>query len=146
METFEAACQGLGLALACGLVFGAPGAGGPARRALAPAAALAGAVLFALSLGATDHPGWPGTIPGALAGLFAFVVASRVSSGARARAGDSGGSVAPLVALSGLALAGVSLLGPIACLSLAALVALVWFQVSRTRKAGAKHAGLRTLR
>ena len=60
MDLVEAACQGLGLALATGALAGAPGLRGSAGTALALVAAVAGAVLFGLSLDAEDHPMWPG--------------------------------------------------------------------------------------
>jgi len=147
MDLFLAGCQGLGLALAAGALLGSPGAGGNAGRVLALAAALVGALLYGISLTPEDHPAWPGWVIGAPAALLAYVTARDVAAAAQARAGSGGDrGVALFVALYALGLAGLVLLGPVAIVSIAALIATIWLFVTRRRKADAKHAGLRSLR
>lgn len=143
MDLFLAGCQGLGLALAAGIFSGAAGRRGVLGGLLLVAAIAGGAVLFALSIAAEDHPAWPGALAGAAAAGFAYAVARGVAEGARARQGEVGMSEA-LIALAGLGLAGISLL--LSPLALVALAALVGLALGRRRSAGRKHAGLRTLR
>lgn len=143
MDLFLAGCQGAGLALAAGVFFGAPGRRGALGAALLAAAAAAGALLFALSLTAEDHPGWPGAIVGAIFAAFAFAVGRGFAEGARARQGD-GGLSEILIAVFALVLAGLSLL--VAPIALAALAALAWLGIARQRSAARKYQGLRTLR
>jgi hypothetical protein len=143
VDLFLAGCQGTGLALAAGVFFGATGRRGALGAALLAAAVAAGALLFALSLTAEDHPAWPGALAGAIFAALAFAVVRGFSEGARARQGD-GGLSEVLIALAGLALAGLSLL--ISPIALVALVALVWLAVARRRTAARKYEGLRTLR
>jgi hypothetical protein len=143
VDLFFAGCQGAGLALAAGVFAGAFGRFGALGALLLATAVAGGAALFAVSLTAEDHPGWPGAVAGAILAAFAFAVARGVSAGARARQGAAGVTEA-LVALAALLLAGLSLLAsPIA---LVALVALIWLAVSRRRDAARKYEGLRTLR
>ena len=147
MDLLEAGCQGLGLALAAGALFGAPGQTGTAGRALAILAVIAGAALFGASLTAEDHPAWPGWIAGGLAGLLAYLTARDVAAAARNRTGGEGGAgIALYIAAAALALAALALLGPAALVSLAVLLATLWLFATRRRKAGEKHAGLRSLR
>lgn len=147
MDLFLAGCQGLGLALAAGALLGAPGTGGTGGRALALAAAVLAAFLYGISLTPEGHPAWPGWLIGAPAGLLAFATARDVAAAAQARAGDGGGhGVALFVCLYALGLAALALLGPLAIASLGALIATMWLFATRRRKAGAKHAGLRSLR
>lgn len=147
MDLLEAGCQGLGLALAAGTLLGAPGRSGGPGFALAAVAVVAGALLFGASLTPEDHPAWPGWLVGAPAAALAYVTARDIAAAAQGRAGDGGGpGVAALVALVAVALAGLSLAGPVALVSLPALAATAWLFAARRRKAGAKHAGLRSLR
>jgi hypothetical protein len=147
MDLLEAGCQGLGLALAAGALLGAFGIRGSAGIVLAVLAAGAGAALFGASLSAEDHPAWPGWVMGALAGEFAFMTARDVAAAAQSRAGEGGaGGIALFIALFAIALAGLSLLGPVALISLAALLATLWLWATRRSQAGQKYEGLRTLR
>src|SRR5918996_2613831 len=147
MDTLEAGCQGLGLALASGALLGSPGLRDAPGTALALVAAVAGAVLFGLSLDAEDHPAWPGFLIGAPAGFLAYVTARDVAAAAQSRAGEGGaGGVALFVALYAVALAGLSLLGPVALISIAALLATLWLFATRRQAAGEKYEGLRSLR
>ena len=147
MDLLEAGCQGLGLALAAGALLGAPGQAGSAGTALALIAAVAGGALFGASLTPEGHPAWPGWIAGAAAALLAYATVRDVALAARSRGGDeTGAGIALLLAAAALVLAGLSLAGPAALISLAALAATLWLFATRRRKAAAKHAGLRSLR
>ena len=147
MDLLEAGCQGLGLALAAGALLGAPGLRDTPGTALALIAAVAGAVLFGVSLTAEDHPAWPGFLIGAPAALLAYVTARDVAAAAQSRAGEGGaGGIALFVALYALALAGLSLLGPVALISIVALIATLWLYATRRETAGEKYEGLRSLR
>jgi hypothetical protein len=149
VDLFLAGCQGLGLALAAGVLGGAISGtrdDDPLRVALALTALAAGAVLFGWSLTDEDHAAWPGWVAGALAALGAFGVANQVVSGARRRAGEegSGGAIATMCAAAGLTLGGLSLL--VSPVSLLALASLTWLAFARRRRAAVKHEGLRVLR
>lgn len=143
MDLFVAGCQGLGLALAAGIIAGASGRRDAVGTALLVIAAIGGAILFGLSLETEDHPAWPGWPVGALAAAFAFLVTRDVAAGAAERA-EGGGASGLMIAVVGLALAGLSVLfGPVA---LIALAGLAWLWVARRRRAARKYEGLRTLR
>jgi hypothetical protein len=147
MDTLEAGCQGLGLALAAGMVLG------PFRRRDQPfwigaaVAAIAGAALFGISLTPEDHPAWPGWLIGAPAAVLAYAVSSDVAESARGRAGEGGaGGIALYIVVAALALAGLCLLGPVALISILVLLAMLWLFLTRRRTAGEKYEGLRSLR
>jgi hypothetical protein len=147
MDLLEAGCQGLGLALAAGALCGAPGLKGTPGTVLALVAAVAGAALFGVSLTPEDHPAWPGFLIGAPAGFIAYVTARDVAAAAQSRAGEGGaGGVALFVALYAVALAGLSLLGPVALISIVALLATVWLYATRRQAAAEKYEGLRSLK
>lgn len=143
MDLFLAGCQGIGLALAAGVLAGALGRRGSLGVGPLAIAVAGGAVLFALSLTAEDHPAWPGVVAGAILAAFAFVVTRGVAEGARARQEGAGMSEI-LIAVGALVLAGASLL--VSPVALVALVALAWLAVARRRGAARKYEGLRTLR
>jgi hypothetical protein len=143
VDLFLAGCQGAGLALAAGVFCGATGRRGWLGALLLAVAAAGGAALFAISLTAEDHPGWPGAVAGAILAAFAFGVARGVAEGARARQGAAG-LTEVMVALAALVLAGLSVLAP--PIALVALAALIWLAISRRREAARKYEGLRTLR
>ena len=137
--------QGLGLALAAGVLAGAVAPAGQARWVLGALAAVLGGFLFGASLTPEGHPAWPGWLVGAPAALFAFVAISDVARAARERAGDGALGVALYLGAGALILAGLSLL-PTAPVSVLALVGIVWLYFGRRRRAGEKYAGLRSLR
>jgi len=143
VDLFLAGCQGVGLALAAGVFAGASGRRGALGLVLLAAAVAGGAVLFALSLTAEDHPAWPGAVAGALLAAPAFLVARGVAEGARARQDGAGMSEA-LIAVAALVLAGLSLV--ISPIALVAAVGLSWLGIARRRGAARKYEGLRTLR
>lgn len=155
MDLFLATCQGIGLALAAGLVAGSiagaasardeAGAPGWVLVVLVGAAVVGGALLFGSSLASEGHPAWPGWPVGALIALLAFSVASGVVRGAATRAqGGSAGSQIAYVAVAAAILVGLSLF--VSPLALAALAAVGLLGLARRRRAQRKHEGLRVLR
>jgi hypothetical protein len=147
MDLLEAGCQGLGLALAAGTILGAFGRRDQAFWIGAAVAAIVGAALFGLSLTPEDHPAWPGWVIGAPAAVLAAATARDVAVAAKSRAGEGGaGGVSLFIALYALALAGLCLLGPVALISIVALIATVWLYATRRQAAGEKYEGLRSLR
>ncbi len=154
MDLFQAASQGIGLALAAGLFCGAVaaasqderGSPGPVLVLLLAIAVLGGAFMFGASLASEDHPAWPGWVVGAPLALFSFGIARAVVSGAAERAGEQGsaGTIVGIAALGALIIAALSLLwGP---LGLVVLGAIVFLALGRRHHADHKHAGLRSLR
>jgi len=151
VDLFLATCQGLGLALAAGIVAGAIAGTVPERArgltlVLLLAAAIGGALAFGASLESEDHPAWPGWPVGAALAVLAFGIARGVVSGAASRAGGGGSpaAIAGTVALVGLVLAVLSVLvPPVALVFLGGLVVL---SLRRRRRADEKYEGLRSLR
>lgn len=147
MDLAEAGAQGLALAVASGAFFGAAGQRDNPGLALAAAAAVLGAFLYGISLTPEVHPAWPGWVVGAPVALLAYLALRDIASVASARAGEGGvGGVAFLIAAFALALAGISLLGPLAFVGIVAFLAVVYIFFSRRKRAAEKHAGLRSLR
>jgi hypothetical protein len=148
---FEAICEGLGLAIAVGLIVGVvlpavmPGWG------VIVAAAPLGVLAVGAALNGADEAVWPALPVGVLGAGLAAIVTRDVAAGAQRRAGDQRagggealGGVTVFVVVAAVILAAVSLLvGPI---SLVALVALTWLWSSRRRREARKHEGLRVLR
>jgi len=149
MDLAEAGAQGLALAVASGALFGAAALRGNAGVALAALAVVLGAFLYGYSLteAPDDHPAWPGWVVGAPVAALAYFTLRDVASVAAARAGEGGaGGVAFLIGIAALALAGISLIGPLAYVGVVALLATIYLAFARRKRAGEKHAGLRTLR
>jgi hypothetical protein len=151
MDLFLATCQGLGLALAAGIVAGAiagtvPESARGLTLVLLLAAVLGAALAFGASLESEDHPAWPGWPVGAALALLSFGVSRGVVAGAAGRAGASGSpaAIAATVALVGLALAGLSLLLPPVSLVFGGALAVL--ALRRRRRADEKYEGLRSLR
>ena len=146
MDLAEAGAQGLALAVASGALFGAAALRGNAGIALAALAVVLGAFLYGMSLADTpeDHPAWPGWVIGAPVAALAYFTLRDVASvarNARARAAPAGSRSSSGGAL---ALAGVSLLGPLAYIGVVALLAIIYLAFARRKRADEKHAGLRT--
>ena len=149
---FLAICQGLGLAIAVGLILGV---------VLPPIMPTWGAVVGAAPLGVlaagaamngADEALWPALPVGVFGAGLAAVVTRDVASGAIRRQRDrvtgadvqAPSGVTVIVVLAAVIIAGVSLvLEPFSLLALVALLAL-W--ASRRRQAERKHEGLRVLR
>ena len=154
MDLFEASCQGIGLALAAGMLAGAISGvfeggrdgPGPGSALLLVVAGVGAGLAFGSALASEDHPAWPGWFVGAACAVFAFMLVRGVVIGAGVRAGaeSAGTGIAGMAAITAFALAGLALLwGP---LSLLALAGLVYLARGRRRRASEKHAGLRSLR
>ena len=151
MDLFLSICQGIGLALAAGALFGAAGREGAIGLVLAGAAAAAGATLFSLTLSADDYTAWPGVVAGALVAPLGFIGSRGIATGAATRAasgeGEAQGSpvaIAGTLALVALALAALTTLLP--PISLIALGAFAWLAAQQRRRAQRKYEGLRVLR
>jgi hypothetical protein len=148
---FLAICQGLGLALAAGLLVGvALPPIMPSWGVIAGAAPL-GVLACIVALNGADEAIWPAFPIGILgAGLAALVTRDIASGAARRQAGTAEvtasappGVVAIVVAAAAV-LALASLLAP--PVSVVAAVALVWIWINRRRRDERKHEGLRVLR
>jgi hypothetical protein len=148
---FLVVCQGLGLALAAGLVIGVvlPPIM-PSWGVIAGAAPL-GILLCVVSFNSEDEDIWPAIPIGILAAGLAAIVSRDVATGAARRQAEGGepGQGAPpgvmaLVVLAAALLAALSLMVP--PVSLVAAAALVWLWLVRRRQAERKHEGLRVLR
>ena len=148
-----AICQGLGLAIAVGLIIGVvvPPIM-PAWGAVAGAAPL-GVLAAGAALNGADEALWPALPVGVLgAGLAAIVTRDVVSGAARRQQGglaagpeaQAAGGVTAIIVLAAVVVAGVSLV--LKPFSLLVLVALIWLWISRRRQAERKHEGLRVLR
>jgi hypothetical protein len=148
---FLAVCQGLGLAIAVGLILGVvlppimPGWG-----VIAGAAPL-GVLAAVAALSSADEALWPALPVGVIGAGLAALVARSVAAGAARRQGDrleasytAVSGVTAIIVLVAVVIAGVSLV--VEPFSLVAFVALsaLWF--SRRRQAERKHEGLRVLR
>jgi hypothetical protein len=149
VDVFLAACQGLGLALAAGIlaaVLALPiarrGAGGAFLPVLVAAAV--GAAAFAWSLESETSTWWPGIVGGALAGAAAARVGGAILAGAAERAREASGTLGVLAGVGAIVLAALSLL--ISPVSLAAAAGLAVLYAGRRRRAERKYEGLRSLR
>ena len=148
---FLAVCQGLGLAIAVGLILGVvlppimPGWG------VIVGAAPLGVLAALAALSAADEALWPALPVGLIGAGLAALVARSVAAGAARRQGDrmevdyqAVSGVTAIVVLAAVVVAGLSLiLSPVSLVVFLALIA-VW--VSRRRQAERKHEGLRVLR
>jgi hypothetical protein len=143
MDLFIAACQGVGLAVAAGMLAGAPGKRDGIGYALLAIAVIGAAIMFGASLATEDHPAWPGWPVGALIAAGTFAVIADFAAGAAQRA-EGGGVIAIAIVIAALAVAGLSLL--FGLIGLVALAAIVYLWLGRRRRAASKYEGLRTLR
>ena len=149
---FLAICQGLGLAIAAGLILGV---------VLPPIMPTWGAVVGAAPLGVlaagaalngADEALWPALPVGILGAGFAAVVSRDVAAGAIRRQRDritgadvqAPSGVTAIVVLAAVVIAGICLV--LEPFSLVVLVALTFLWISRRRQAERKHEGLRVLR
>ena len=144
MSLFLAICQGIGLAIAAGTFAGASGRRDAAGVLLAIAAAVGGAILFAISMSNRDHPAIVGVPLGAILAVIAYGVVSSVVGGAQARVRGAS-SIGLIVAGIALVLAVVTAFvwEPFGLL---VLVGLLWLASARQRRAQRKYEGLRSLR
>jgi hypothetical protein len=147
-----AICQGLGLAIAVGLIIGVvvPPIM-PAWGAVAGAAPL-GVLAAGAALNGADEALWPALPVGVIGAGLAAIVSRDVASGAvRRQQGELAGpqaqapsGVTAIVVLAAAVVAGVSLV--LKPFSVLVLLALIWVWASRRRRADRKHEGLRVLR
>lgn len=149
---FLAICQGLGLALAAGLIIGVVVPPVMPTWGILAAAIPLGVIAGFLALSGSDEAVWPALPVGAAGAALAAVVSADVAAGAARREAhgtEPGAQGAPLgiILLTALAAAALALLSLVAPpVSLVAATALAWIWLNRRRRAEQKHEGLRVLR
>jgi phosphotransferase system glucose/maltose/N-acetylglucosamine-specific IIC component len=144
MSLFLAICQGVGLAIAAGTFAGASGRRDVIGVLLAIAAAIGGAVLFAVSMHNRDHPAIVGVPLGAIIAVISYGIVSSIVAGAQARVRGAS-SIGLIVAVTALVLAVITAFvwEPFGLLL---LLLLLWLASARQRRAQRKYEGLRSLR
>jgi hypothetical protein len=149
---FLAICEGLGLAIAAGLILGVVIPPVMPDWGVLVGALPLGVIVAAAALNGSDEAVWPAIPIGLIGAGLAALVSRDVVAGASRREQDtlSGPAVqAPtgitvIVVVFAMLLAGLSLF--IEPVSLVALAALSWLWLSRRRQEARKHEGLRVLR
>jgi hypothetical protein len=152
VDAFLAICQGLGLAIAAGLIIGAVVPAIMPTWGVVAGAAPLGILGCAAALSGEDEALWPALPVGLLGAGLAATVSRDVAAGAGRRQRDSlgggeaqaSGGVIATVVLAAVVVAGVSLVAP--PFSLVVLMGLAWLSLSRRRRQERKHEGLRVLR
>jgi hypothetical protein len=147
-----AICQGLGLAIAAGLIIGAVVPPIMPTWGVVAGAAPLGIIACGAALNGEDEALWPALPVGLLGAGLAATVSRDVAAGAARRQHGSpadAGVQAPtgvtaIIIVSAVVVAAVSLLAP--PFSLVVLLALAWLSLSRRRREERKHEGLRVLR
>lgn len=146
-----AICQGLGLAIAAGLIIGAVVPPIMPTWGMLAGAAPLGVIACGAALNGEDEALWPALPVGLLGAGLAATVSRDVAAGAarRQRGSADAGAQAPtgvtaIVVVSAVVVAALSLVVP--PFSLVALLALAWLSLSRRRREERKHEGLRVLR
>jgi len=151
MDFLLAICQGLGLAIAAGLVIGVvlPPIM-PSWGAVAGAAPL-GVIAAGAAMNGADEALWPALPVGILGAGLAAAVSRDVAAGAARRQHGAEGmnpqapvAVTAWVVLAAAVVAVVSIFVQPAALVFAA--ALAWLAMSRRQREARKHEGLRVLR
>jgi hypothetical protein len=152
MDLLLASCQGLGLAIAAGLILGVvlPPIM-PTWGAVAGVAPL-GVLAAGAALQGADEAVWPALPVGVIGAGVAAAVSRDVATGAVRRERDqlTGGEaqapsgVTAIMVVVAVVIAAASLVLP--PVSLVALFALAWLWLSRRRRESRKHEGLRVLR
>ena len=149
---FLAVCQGLGLAIAAGLILGVVFPPVMPTWGAVVGAAPIGVLAAGAALNGADEPLWPALAVGVIGAGLAAMVTRDVAAGAIRRQRDqvtgadvqAPSGVTVIVVLAAVVVAAVSLfLEPV---SLIVLLVLSWLWVSRRRRAERKHEGLRVLR
>jgi hypothetical protein len=149
---FLAICQGLGLAIAAGLILGVVFPPVMPTWGAVVGVAPIGVLAAGAALNGADEAVWPALPVGILGSGVAAAVTRDVAAGAIRRQRDqaSGAEVqAPsgitvIVVLAAVVVAALSLI--VEPVSLVVLAALAWLWVSRRQRAQRKHEGLRVLR
>jgi hypothetical protein len=149
---FLAICQGLGLAIAAGLILGVvfPPIM-PAWGAVLGASPI-GVLAAGAALNGADEALWPALPVGVIGAGLAAIVTRDVAAGAIRRQRDqvtgaevqAPSGVTVIVVLAAIVVAGISLV--FEPFSLVALLGLILLLVTRRRQAERKHEGLRVLR
>jgi hypothetical protein len=147
-----AICQGLGLAIAAGLILGVVLPPIMPTWGAVVGAAPIGVLVAGAALNGAGEAVWPALPVGVFGAGLAAVVTRDVAAGAARRQQDSitgadlqaPGGVIAIVVLAAVVVAAVSLV--LKPFSLLVLLALVWLLISRRRRADRKHEGLRVLR
>jgi hypothetical protein len=149
---FLAICQGLGLAIAAGLILGVvfPPIM-PAWGAVLGASPI-GVLAAGAALNGADEALWPALPVGVIGAGLAAIVTRDVAAGAIRRQRDqvtgaevqAPSGVTVIVVLAAIVVAGISLV--LEPFSLVALLGLILLWVTRRRQAERKHEGLRVLR
>jgi hypothetical protein len=152
MDALLAISQGLGLAIAAGLVLGVILPPIMPTWGVVAGAAPLGIFACGAALGGADEPLWPALPVGLLGAGLAATVSRDVAAGATRRERGVPGEVArqapsgvvAIVVLFAVAVAALSLVAePV---SLVAAAGLAWLAVSRREREKRKHEGLRVLR
>jgi hypothetical protein len=149
---FLAICQGLGLAIAAGLILGVVFPPIMPTWGAVVGAAPIGVLAAGAALNGAGESVWPALPVGAIGAGLAAVVSRDVASGAIRRQRDrvtgadvqSPSGVTVIVMVAAVVVAAISLV--FEPFSLLVLVAMSWVWVSRRRRAQRKHEGLRVLR
>jgi len=149
---FLAICEGLGLAIAAGLILGVVMPPVMPDWGVLVGAVPLGVIAAGAALNGSDEAVWPALPIGLIGAGLAALVSRDVAAGAARRERDTltgaqaqaPSGVTVIVVVFAVVLAGLSLfLEPI---SLVALAALCWLWLSRRRQEARKHEGLRVLR
>jgi hypothetical protein len=149
---FLAICQGLGLAIAAGLVLGVVFPPIMPTWGAVVGAAPIGVLAAGAALNGADEALWPALPIGLIGAGLAAIVTRDVATGAIRRQRDrltgaevqAPSGVTVIVVLAAIVVAGISLV--LEPFSLFALATLLWLWASRRRHAERKHEGLRVLR
>jgi hypothetical protein len=149
---FLAICQGLGLAIAAGLILGVVFPPVMPTWGAVVGVAPIGVIAAGAALNGADEAIWPALPVGVLGSGLAAVVTRDVVAGAVRRQSDqlTGAEVrAPsgitvIVVFAAIVVSGLSLI--VEPVSLVVLAALAWVWVSRRQRGQRKHEGLRVLR
>jgi hypothetical protein len=149
---FLAICQGLGLAIAAGLILGVVFPPIMPTWGAVVGASPIGVLAAGAALNGADEAVWPALPVGVIGAGLAAVVTRDVAAGAVRRQRDqvtgvqvqAPSGITVIVVLAAVIVAGVSLV--VEPFSLVALLGLIVLWVTRRRQAERKHEGLRVLR
>ena len=149
---FLAICQGLGLAIAAGLILGVVFPPIMPTWGAVVGAAPIGVLAAGAALNGADEAVWPALPVGVIGAGLAAVVTRDVAAGAIRRQRDqvtgvevqAPSGITVIVVLAAIIVAGVSLV--FEPFSLIALLGLILLWITRRRQAERKHEGLRVLR
>ena len=146
-----AICQGLGLAIAAGLILGVVFPPIMPNWGAVVGAAPLGVIAAGAALNNGNHALWPALPVGVIGAGLAAIVARDVAAGAARRQQGGLGTepqassgVTVIVVVAAVVIAGISLV--LKPFSLLVFAALIWLWASRRRQAERKHEGLRVLR